>query len=152
MRQRHSALLDIGQVYRIIRLHSQESFSYNGGGEELAFVMSGNFRVKPSKPVSVVAMIVGVAFVILGLVFAIPNMGIFGIIWTIVAAGVTLYHAYNVFTERGLSAYDVEFDSDDARHDDTDTRLRKLQKLRDDGLITEEEFQRKRLDIRQEDW
>src|SRR4051794_31978953 len=96
----------------------------------------------------------------------------------IVGVGI-LFSAYNAFSKRGVSLYDVEVDDgasgpavdvdlgeEPARlmartmpgsgsaetKNDFDTRLRRLSKLKEDGLISEEEFQAKRDEIMRERW
>lgn len=63
--------------------------------------------IKPSKPVAFLGTLGGLCLSIFGLLYAIPNLGIFGIIWTIIAFLVTLYYAINLFTKKGLSLYKV---------------------------------------------
>ena len=63
---------------------------------------------KPSKPVSFIGFIGGFCLSLFGIVYAISNLGVFGIVWTILAVLVTLYYAVNLFTKKGLSLYKVE--------------------------------------------
>ncbi len=63
--------------------------------------------VRPSKPVSLVGMIVGLIFVGLGLAVIMPNFGIVGLAWTVIAGAITFYHAYNFFSTRGISTYEI---------------------------------------------
>ena len=74
--------------------------------------MLGRGRVRPSKPVSLVVMLIGIVFVGLGVFVLIPETGIFGVLWTLAAAGITAYHAVNVFSERSVAAGVVDFDTD----------------------------------------
>ena len=67
---------------------------------------------KPSKPVSFIGTIGGLALSIFGFLYAIPNLGIFGIIWTIIAVLVTLYYAINLFSKKGLSLYKIEIEDE----------------------------------------
>ena len=66
--------------------------------------------VKPSKPVSFVGFVGGLCLSIFGLLYEVPNLGVFGIIWTVLAVLVTLYYAINLFTKKGLSLYKMEID------------------------------------------
>jgi hypothetical protein len=70
-------------------------------------VMPSRIGVKPSKPVSLLGMIVGGVLVVLGLVLVMPIFGIFGLVWTALAGAITLYHGYNFFSTRGISTYEV---------------------------------------------
>ena len=63
---------------------------------------------KPSKPVSFICFIGGFGLSLFGFLYAIPNLGVFGIVWTILAVLVTLYYAVNLFTKKGLSLYKIE--------------------------------------------
>ena len=57
-------------------------------------------------------MIVGVIFIGLGLVVVMPHFGIFGLAWTAIAGVITAYHAYNFFSSRGLSTYEVTIEQE----------------------------------------
>lgn len=103
-------------------------------------------RVKPSKPNSVLAAIVGFVFVIIGVTTIIPLMGTFGAIWTLVAVGITGYHLFNIFSNKGVGMYEVDVEE---KQDvvDFDIQLRKLKKLYDDQIITKEEYEAKKNQI-----
>ncbi len=112
-------------------------------------------RVKPGRSVSILGLIVGVLFVVLGVTIVMPMVGAFGVIWTLFALAITLYHAYNVFSSRGISLYEVDLDTGEAGgepSEDFDLKLRKLAKLKEDGLLSEEEFAAKRTEIIQQRW
>jgi hypothetical protein len=108
--------------------------------------MSYRIGVKPGKATSVLGMVVGGLFVLLGITVIIPLFGAFGVLWTAVAGAITLFYAYNCFSNRGVSAYEVNVDSPGGV-DDLDANLRKLARLKDDGLLTEQEFEQKRAEI-----
>ena len=123
--------------------------------------MAKRIRVKPSKPMSLMGMIVCIIFVLIGLIAVIPNFGIFGIFWTTIAIGVTGYQAYNFFGEKGISSWEIDIDNGyneeknittTTANSDFESRLRKLNRLKEDGLITEEEFLKKREEIMREKW
>jgi len=40
--------------------------------------------------------------------------GMFGVFWTLVAVGITGSHAYNVFSEKGFSQYQVDVEVTDS--------------------------------------
>lgn len=67
---------------------------------------------KPSKPVSFIGFVGGVSLSLFGIIYAVPNLGIFGIVWSAVAVLVTLYYAINLFTKKGLSLFKVEVRED----------------------------------------
>jgi len=123
--------------------------------------MPKGIRVKPSKPVSLFGMIVGIVFVFIGLFVAIPIAGMFGVFWTLIAVGITGFQAYNFFGDKGVASWEIDIDTganaetnnqSTSVSGDFETRLRKLNSLKEDGLITEEEFQKKREEILREKW
>ncbi|WP_094550077.1 SHOCT domain-containing protein [Petroclostridium xylanilyticum] len=123
--------------------------------------MPRGIRVKPSKPASLFGMIVGIVFVFIGLFVAIPSAGMFGVFWTLIAVGITGFQAYNFFGDKGVASWEIDIDTGANAEmknqsisvsGDFETRLRKLNRLKEDGLITEEEFQKKREEILREKW
>lgn len=123
--------------------------------------MPKRIKVKPSKPASLFGMIVGIVFVFIGLFVVIPNAGMFGVFWTLIAVGITGFQAYNFFGDKGVASWEIDIDTganaetnnqSTSVSGDFETRLRKLNRLKEDGLITEEEFQKKREEILREKW
>ncbi|MEW9097049.1 MAG: SHOCT domain-containing protein [Clostridiaceae bacterium] len=106
-------------------------------------------RVRPSKGSSLGGMLVGVIFVIIGFTIAIPDFGLFGMFWTLMAVVITCTNAYNFFSKKGISYYEVDLESNE---EDFDSKLRKIKKLRDDGIINEEEYKLKKDEIMRERW
>jgi len=107
-------------------------------------------RIKPSKSTSILAMIVGLIMTGAGITLIIPIFGSFGVLWTLVAVGITVYHAFNAFSSSGLATEVIEVDDSSDSHiaqNDLANRLERLKSLRIDGLITEEEYQKKRSEI-----
>src|SRR4051812_14108233 len=105
--------------------------------------MAYRVGVKPGKAASVGGMVVGSLFVLLGIAVIVPTFGAFGLLWTAVAGAITLFHAYNVFSRRGVSAYELNVETPGGM-DDLDAGLRKLARLKDDGLLTDQEYEQKR--------
>lgn len=123
--------------------------------------MSRRIRVKHSKPLSLLGMIVGIALVFIGIFTAIPQTGMFGVFWTLTAVGITVFQAYNFFSNKGVASWEIDVDEGSnieknnrlaSASGDFETRLRKLNKLKEDGLITEEEFRMKREELLREKW
>lgn len=111
-------------------------------------------RVKPSKSQSFVGMIGGVVFVFIGFGM-IPRIGMFGIFWTIMAMVIAGMHAYNYFSDKGVASWEMDVEASPQvsnREEDFETKLRKLNRLKEDGLITESEFEKKRADIMKSEW
>jgi len=115
-------------------------------------------------------LIVSGFFVLIGVTTVIPMAGLFGVVWTLVAASFFIIGIVNVVRKNGLAhrvAYDVEQDmaenivgimedapeSADAREDSpgpvgtTEARLLELKSLYDRELITAEEYETKRQEI-----
>ena len=89
--------------------------------------MSGRVRVRPSKSQSLVGMIGGVVFVIIGFSLM-PMMGVFGIIWTLIALAISGLHAYNFFSNKGVASWEIDVDSNNVaakREGDFEAKLRK---------------------------
>ncbi len=107
-------------------------------------------RRRPSKPASVMGVVVGGLFIVLGVTQVMPMAGGFGIIWTLMAVGITATHAFNLFSKGGVATDEVEFKVE--RTGDFEERLRKLERLRQDGLLTEQEYQQKRTEILGQQW
>jgi hypothetical protein len=104
-----------------------------------------------------------------------PSMGFpapFMVLWLVVAGGIAVFHGYNYFSERGASTMEVDLElpvqssgvfsqsaqpassesASGAAAGDFAERLRKLEQLRDDRLISEQEYQDKRTQILAERW
>ncbi len=123
--------------------------------------MPKGIRVKPSKASSLFGMIVGTIFVFVGLFVVIPTAGMFGVFWTLMAVAITGVQAYNFFGDKGVASWEIDIDNGTDTetnsqskpiNDDFEIRLRKLNRLKEDGLITDEEFQKKREEILREKW
>jgi hypothetical protein len=114
-------------------------------------------RVKPSKGASLFGMIIGILFVVLGVTMVLPSFGIFGIIWTLIAVGMTIMHGYNFFTHQGFSEWEVDVEPRSSGlsmqiQNDFEAKLRKIERLKAEGILSEEEYQLKRSEILKEKW
>lgn len=99
-------------------------------------------RIRPSKPASILSMIVGIVFVFIGLAVVIPEFGGFGYLWTLMALGIAVFSAINTFTAHGVSQEVVEFDA--APEESIEMRLEKLEKLKSQGMLSEAEYREQR--------
>ena len=125
--------------------------------------------VRPSPLASIVGIAGGIIGLGFGAVFlaAVPSepgpdgfKNFFFLIWFLLCGGIIVYYVRNLasFKKEGtagvpLTATDVvEMEQDEACAMDFAERLRKLEGLRKDGLVSEEEFQRKRQEIMEEKW
>lgn len=106
--------------------------------------MVRNIKVKPGKTQSKFSFAVGLLFCGIGLFVAIPLFGPFGFIWTAVAVFITISHGMNAFSDKGIPSYEVNIEEDGSS---IEARLKKLDSLYNQGLITKEEFETKRKDI-----
>ena len=121
-------------------------------------------RVKPGKAQSTVSFVVGLAFVLVGLVMVVPTFGPFGLLWTGVAVAITVINGLNAFGKKGVPTMESYSEEEDevpspAREDHdhipstaltTQERLEQLQTLKEAGLLTDEEYRNKREEILRE--
>lgn len=123
-------------------------------------------RIKPSKATSVGGIIGGI-FAILILIFIfIPSFsssdfpgGVFFPIAMIVMVLIgIIFSIANISSPKGISTEDIDIDnslitsqSKDTKND-FEQKLRKLESLKKDSLITEEEYQKKRSEIMKQGW
>jgi len=127
------------------------------------------FNLRPSKPASIGGLIVLGFLILFGLGFAalvgsvlvsndapplaIALFALFMLGWIGTAVFMLVYHAANLTRPKGLPF--MNLDSDAAAPDapqDPAQRLRDLEKLKMDGLVTEEEYKRKREEILSQKW
>lgn len=121
-------------------------------------------KVKPGKTQSKLGFFVGIAFCIIGCVAVIPMFGVFGILWTGVAVAITVINYKNAFSEEGVTSHEIIIDEsqDTAEWDrtategrgkaessgeDIEAKLKKLNSLYEQGLITASEFEAKRKEL-----
>ena len=129
---------------------------------------------RPSKAVGVLSGVVGVFFILIGVLVVIPTFGLFGVIWTLFAVGITIA---NVGQALGKKNFMPQIQVEDDSFDDGDKftrreasfqpdapdhmhitgaslspkeRLEQLEVLKGAGLIDEGEFQEKRKEILRE--
>lgn len=141
--------------------------------------MSKKIHVRPGKGQSKVGFVAGLLFCAIGLFVVIPTFGPFGVIWTLMAGIITFMNYRNGFTDKGIDSHviDIEGDGRDItvtremgfgshtynidmgqgdfaskayEQEDVETRLKKLQSLYDQALITREEYEAKKKDILEE--
>lgn len=102
---------------------------------------------RPSRAGGVVSLIFGLVFVTVGIFVVIPQAGWFGIVWTALAAVITVANVYAAFGGK-YGRSQIEIEDDDAPHkSDAQARLEELRTLYDQRLITEEEYEKKRAEI-----
>lgn len=110
---------------------------------------------RPSRSQSAFGAVVGVVFILIGFFVVIPNFGPFGILWTLIAVGMTGMNAYQAFgkkyvgpeihiEEEGETPY---AGSQPSASGSAEERLKELRSLYDQRLITQEEYEAKRQEI-----
>lgn len=109
---------------------------------------------RPSKGQSVFGAAVGVIFILIGLFVVIPTFGPFGILWTLMAVGITGMNAYQAFGKKYVGPEIHIEEEGETSHEDrpsapgtAEERLRELRSLYDQRLITQEEYEAKRQEI-----
>ena len=140
--------------------------------------MSKKIHVRPSGAQSKVGFAVGILFCLIGLFFAIPTFGIFGVFWTAVAGWITYVHWRNGFSDNKIDSHVIEVedidpdnvtitshrgfgtsytvntsefeDASDYDSSDMERRLKSLQSLYEQRLITKEEYEEKKQEILKE--
>jgi len=134
--------------------------------------VSKKIHVRPGKTQSKVGFVVGIIFCLIGVFVVIPIFGIFGILWTAAAGWIAYSHYRNGFTDKhidsqvieieengndvtvtkhgGFGTYSYEAEGSEPEKEDMETRLRKLQSLYDQALISREEYEQKRKEILEE--
>lgn len=134
--------------------------------------MAKKIHVRPSKSQSKVGFWVGILFCLIGIFVVIPTFGLFGLVWTAVAVWITYVNYRNGFTDKqidskvieieddgqdvtvdyhtGYNSYTYEMEKDSFEKESIEVRLRKLQSLYDQALITREEYEQKKKEILEE--
>lgn len=121
---------------------------------------------RPGKAQGIFGIVWGCVFILIGLVVVVPAAGAFGLLWTAMAVGITAMNAYQSFgkkyrgpeihieeeDEEGSAAWDAAASAESHDHIpsmalDAKGRLEQLESLKSAGLITHEEYQKKREEI-----
>ena len=117
--------------------------------------MSKKIYVKPSKSNSKFAFFVGVGMCLFGIFVAIPIFKLFGVLWTLVLVGITYSHWKNAFTDSGEPTKVIEIEDkvdmmqngQNGSFNNVEERLKSLQNLYEQRLITKEEYDQKKQEI-----
>lgn len=114
-----------------------------------------SYHYRPNKLASVISIGMGAVFVIVGVTMAIPQTGLFGVIWTLFALGITVANIYGMISRKGYGSIEMEeegFSEEGPSGLDFEQKLVKLQRLYDQRLITRDEYDQKRSEIMAERW
>ncbi len=122
--------------------------------------MSQKMRVRPTKPVTIMALVAAAAMGVFGLFFmgALISEGAgigagFMVLWFFVLGVIIVYYIYNLKSKTGVIEIDTENGAPGAESGaDFETKIRKLERLRQDGLLTDEEYRTKKSEILSEKW
>lgn len=115
--------------------------------------MYNRARVRPSRGNSVIGMIGGVVFVFIGIFVMIPKMAEtngpvwFGVLWTLLALCGVFFHGCNAFSERGIATEEIQFEHSPEAQKPALQRMKELEALREQGVISDQEYQLKRREI-----
>ena len=107
---------------------------------------------RPSRALAGFTTVVGVIFVLIGIFAAIPQAGAFGVLWTLIAVGITAYNGYMAFGKKYIGP-EINIEDEGAPNpapegsSDAESRLTQLAALHAKGLITDEEYEEKRQEI-----
>lgn len=125
--------------------------------------MKSKASVRPSKASGIVLLIIAPLFLVFGVALcgaaegeARPFAMIFLLIWIVICGSMIVYAFSIVFSKRPPAL--TEIDIEDTKTDnfgsgiDFESKLRKLESLRKDGLISGEEYSAKRSEIMKEKW
>ncbi|WP_101845617.1 SHOCT domain-containing protein [Halobacillus sp. Marseille-P3879] len=117
--------------------------------------MASRYRIKPSKSASVLGIVIGCIFIFAGITLS-SQLGTFGIIWTIAAIVITGYHVLNLCSDSGASVYRADLEKEGAPQagssNDPETQIRQLHRLKEDNMISKEEYQKKKTELLNTKW
>jgi hypothetical protein len=115
---------------------------------------------RPTKPAIIMGLIAALAMGAFGLFFlgllikegAWPGI-VFMVFWFLVLGVIFAYYLYNLKSRKGVIEIETEAATPaGAAGPDFDEKLRKLELLKKDGLVTDEEYRQKRTEIMKQNW
>ncbi len=110
---------------------------------------------RPSKASAAISAVGGAVMCLIGIFIVIPTFGLLGIFWTVLALAITVFNAYRAFGRKNVGP-EIYIEDDMAQQpqqpagsepDGIEQRLERLSDLHDKGLVTDEEYEKKRLEI-----
>lgn len=114
------------------------------------------FKMTRVKLTSIGKIIIGIMFVILGVMSITHGEGIFvGLGFALTGVVVTGSHLYDIFSKKEVSNDQANVKVTDFYNEEEkrfDGKLRRLKALKDDGIISEEEYKLKRKQIFDDKW
>lgn len=109
--------------------------------------MSKNIKIKPGKGYSGMGVVMGIIFCLIGFCIVIPVAGLFGVLWTLIAIVITVMNALNAFSDKGFATQEIIIDEEESGSGRIEERLKRLEQLYNQGMITKEEYDKKRQSI-----
>lgn len=113
------------------------------------------FKMDRVKLKSIGNMTLGIMLTILG-VESIIHETVFGGLWyTLIGIVFTVTYIYDIFNKKGVPQYQSDAKANNSykeKEKSFDEKLRTLKALKDDGLISEEEYEVKRREILNDKW
>ena len=106
------------------------------------------YGMKPTKVQAMLSFLMGIIFLGIGFFVVIPQFGLVGVLWTLLAGGMTIFNGAQAFSKKAIDTYEVSVSEE---HTTTtysgESRLLELADLYNKNLITREEYDKKRVDI-----
>ena len=105
---------------------------------------------RPNRVISGIASVIGFIFVLMGLFIVIPRTGAVGVVWTLISAAIMLINGYAAMGRKSLGPeihIEDEPPSGGEERGAAADRLAELQELHDRGLISPQEYEKKRGEI-----
>lgn len=122
--------------------------------------MKKHIRYRPSKASAGMSFAVGIIMVIIGVTMVLPAtfgsgflpIGLFGLAWTGLAAAYAVVNGLYLFGKRDNTSLFGSYviTDEEPEEESSEERLKKLQSLYDQRLITAEEYEEKRKEILKE--
>ncbi|MDD4930241.1 MAG: SHOCT domain-containing protein [Gallionella sp.] len=125
-------------------------------------------HIKPSRSASKIALVVSMCLIVFGTGFLVlvgnvlaenqapmlVHVGfyLFMAFWLGTAISIAVYHARNIRSGQGSNLFEVDGIAEQAACSGPAQKLKDLNELKQDGLISEAEFQLKRAEIMAEHW
>lgn len=108
--------------------------------------MRKRVTVKLSRAQTLIVAFAALGLTIFGVATIVPMMGLFGIIWTILAASISVYYFYMAFGKRYVGP-EIHIEDETNSSADMTSRLQQLEALHAQKLITDEEYEKKRQEL-----
>ena len=126
--------------------------------------MKKRVTYRPGKASGIMSGVVGAIMVLIGVFMVIPAFGLFGLLWTGIALAITIGNLYHAFGKNYMGPeiniedesmpdhqteedFSVEHHTIPSNQLDAEGRLEQIKRLKEAGLLTDEEYRAKRDEI-----